>query len=281
MLVRPDCFRYPDHLVVRHLPILPVTILPAMGLTTDKTVWDRRRLEAPHAQPDKAQRVRRMFDAIAPTYELVNTLGSLGRDRRWRREMVRLAQVRPEDILLDVACGTGDVSRTFAAGHPRPAAIVGADFSGPMLRLAGGRPIDLGLLVQADALRLPLPDARVTIVSCAFGIRNFQNLDVGLREMYRVLKPGGRAVILEFSVPVRTFFRRIYLLYVGRILPLLASLVSGDRTGAYRYLHRSVLSFHDREEIVSSLRSAGFAEVTVHPLSWGIVAVYVACKAPT
>jgi demethylmenaquinone methyltransferase / 2-methoxy-6-polyprenyl-1,4-benzoquinol methylase len=244
----------------------------------DGTVWDRDRLESPHAQPDKAQRVRLMFDAIAPTYERVNTLASLGRDRHWRREMVRLAKVRTDDVLLDLACGTGDVARTFAAGTPRPARIIAADFSHSMLELAATRLVAGMGLTQADALHLPLADATVTIASCAFGIRNLQDLGAGLREMHRVLAPGGRAVILEFTVPTMAIFRQLFLLYVGRVLPALARVVSGDRTGAYRYLHKSVLSFQSREEIVSSLKSAGFPDVTVHPLSWGIVAIYLARK---
>ena len=242
-------------------------------------VWDRNRLEAPHAQPDKAHRVRRMFDAIAPTYELVNTLASAGRDRYWRREMVRLADVRPDDVLLDLACGTGDVARAFASGNPRPARIIAADFSLSMLKLASARPVSRLALTQADALHLPFADGSVTIVSCAFGIRNFQNLDTGLEEICRVLAPGGRATILEFTIPRMAIFRQFYCLYVGRILPAMAWVVSGDRTGAYRYLHRSVLSFQGREEIVSSLESAGFSNVTVHPLSWGIVTIYLARKA--
>jgi len=243
------------------------------------TVWDRDRLEAPLAQPDKAVRVRRMFDAIAPTYERINTLGSVGRDRYWRREMVRLADVRADDVLLDLACGTGDVARAFASGRPRPARIIAADFSLPMLKLACTRPVSGFALVQADALHLPFADGSVTIVSCAFGIRNFQNLDIGLHEICRVLAPGGRAVILEFSIPRMAIFRQLYRFYVGQILPALAWVIAGDRTGAYRYLHKSVLSFQSCEEVVSSLRSAGFPDVAVYPLSCGIVTIYLARKA--
>jgi len=243
------------------------------------TVWDRDRLEAPHAQPDKAYRVRRMFDAIAPTYERINTLASAGRDHYWRREMARLADVRPDDVLLDLACGTGDVARAFASGRPRPARIIAADFSLPMLKLASTHPVSGLALAQADALHLPFADGSVTIVSCAFGIRNFQNLDTGLREICRVLAPGGRAAILEFTVPTMAIFRQLYCFYVGQILPALAWVVSGDRTGAYRYLHKSVLSFQSCEEIVSSLKSAGFSDVAVYPLSWGIVTIYLARKA--
>lgn len=244
-------------------------------------LWDRDRLESPHAQPDKAGRVRRMFDAIAPTYECINTVASAGRDRRWRRRMVRLAAVRADDILLDVACGTGDVARAFAESNPRPARIIGADFSRPMLDLAATRSVAGMSLAQADALRLPFKDASATIVSCAFGIRNLQDLRAGLVEMHRVLTPGGRAIILEFTVPTVAIFRQLYCFYAGRVIPALAWILSRDRTGAYRYLHKSVLSFRSREEIVSSLKSAGFTDVSVHPLSWGIVAVYLAHKTGT
>lgn len=246
--------------------------------STGGPVWDEDRLQSPHAQADKAARVRTMFDAIAPTYELVNRWASAGRDRYWRREMVRLANVRPDDVLLDVACGTGDVVRAFAAGTPRPRHEIGLDFAGQMLSEATQRPLERAAFVQGDALHLPLADASVSIVTCAFGIRNFQNLDTGLGEMSRVLRPGGRAVILEFSLPARPLLRRLYLFYFHRIMPLAATLVSRDRSGAYRYLPRSVVSFHGEEAIRSALASAGFNEVRVHPRSGGIVTLFVALK---
>lgn len=250
----------------------------------DSVVWNEERLSSPHTQQDKRYRVQRMFDAIAPTYERVNAVASLGRDRYWRREMVRMAAVQQGDVLLDVACGTGDVARTFAGATVRPKRIIGADFSAPMLRRAADRPIVNGAFCQADALRLPLADASVSIVTCAFGIRNFQDLGCGLREMGRVLRPGGRAIILEFTVPTRPILRRMYLFYFRRVLPLAATLISRDRTGAYRYLPESVLSFQGSDEIASSLKSAGFDEVAVRPLTVGIVSIYVVLKrsnAPT
>ncbi|HSW45843.1 MAG TPA: ubiquinone/menaquinone biosynthesis methyltransferase [Phycisphaerae bacterium] len=240
--------------------------------------WDAARLSAPHVQPDKADRVRRMFDAIAPTYELVNRLGSAGRDACWRRDMVRLASVRADDVLLDVACGTGDVARAFAAGPVRPSRIVGVDFSERMLAIAARRPINRGLFVCGDALRLPVADGSASLVTCAFGIRNFQDLSAGWREMHRVLCDGGRAVVLEFSIPETPILRRLYLFYFRRILPLAAALVSRDRSGAYRYLPQSVLSFAGENTIRSTLMSAGFSDVTVHRRSGGIVALYVAVR---
>ncbi|GMV97336.1 MAG: ubiquinone/menaquinone biosynthesis methyltransferase [Phycisphaerae bacterium] len=242
----------------------------------DPALWDAARLENPHLEPDKPARVRAMFDAIAPTYERVNTLASGARDAFWRREMVRLAEVRAADVMLDVACGTGDVARTFAAAATRPRRIIGLDFAGRMLRQAAARPIPGGAFVQADALRLPLPDGCVSLVTCAFGVRNFADLRAGLLEMHRVLKPGGRAVVLEFCVPRQRLFRGLYLFYVNRLMPLLATWISRDRTGAYRYLPRSVLSFPDREGVAETFRSAGFESVTIHPLTGGIVAVYLA-----
>lgn len=244
----------------------------------EEAVWDDGRLADPHAQPDKADRVRRMFDAIAPTYELVNTLASGARDAGWRREMVRLADVRADDVLLDVACGTGDVARAFAAADVRPERILGLDFSSAMLERAASRGVSGGAFVQADALRLPVADAGVSIVSCAFGVRNFTDLRAGLAEMARVLRPGGRAVILEFTVPRNRLFRWMYFFYANRLMPLLATWISRDRTGAYRYLPRSVLSFPSTAEVVAAFQSVGFGEVGVHPLTCGIVAVYVAVR---
>lgn len=245
----------------------------------DVLVWDEPRLDSPHTQADKARRVRSMFDAIAPTYELVNSVASAGRDRYWRRRLVELAEVQPDDVLLDVACGTGDVARTFATARVRPRQIVGLDFSLPMLSLAANRPIEAGRFCQGDALHLPLASTSTSIVTCAFGIRNFQNLQQGLSEMSRVLKPGGRALILEFTVPRTPIFRAAYLFYIRRIMPTAASLISRDRSGAYRYLPASVVSFADREGVKSSLLSAGFSSVRVYPLTLGIVAIYVAQKA--
>lgn len=251
------------------------------------TLWDAPRLASPHTQADKAARVRRMFDGIAPTYELVNRLASAGRDRYWRREMVRLAALRPDDILLDIACGTGDVARAFAAATTPPQQILGLDFSLPMLAVAAATdqraPRDTAgprtAFCQADALHLPLPDASVSITTCAFGIRNFQDLPRGLGEMHRVLRPGGRTVILEFTVPQRPLLRRIYLFYLQHLLPRLAALVSRDRSGAYRYLPSSVVSFASGEAICASLRAAGFTSVSSIALTCGIVSIYVGVKA--
>ncbi|MCA9255646.1 MAG: class I SAM-dependent methyltransferase, partial [Phycisphaerales bacterium] len=136
-------------------------------------IWDESRLADPHAQPDKARRVQSMFDGIAPTYERVNRVLSAGRDAYWRRRAVELSGIQSTDEVLDIACGTGDFARAFAAA--RPTRVVGADFSAGMLALAANRPAP-GEWCRADALVLPFVDASFDVVSCAFGVRNFQNL---------------------------------------------------------------------------------------------------------
>lgn len=270
--------RRDSHYRLVYPPGAPATI-PDMPTGQDSPLWDAERLASPHTQRDKHSRVRTMFDAIAPTYERVNRLSSAGRDGYWRRRMVELAEVRPDDVLLDIACGTGDVARAFAGAAVRPARVIGADFSLPMLEQAVARPIERGRFCLADALRLPLADSSVSMTTCAFGIRNFQNLLQGLMEMHRVLQPGGRAVILEFSVPRMPILRQAYLFYIRRLMPIVATWISRDRTGAYRYLPSSVLSFQGREEIIAAFRSAGFSRVSVHPLTFGIVSVYLAHRA--
>jgi demethylmenaquinone methyltransferase/2-methoxy-6-polyprenyl-1,4-benzoquinol methylase len=240
-------------------------------------LWDARRLRSPHRQADKAHRVRRMFDRIAPTYELMNRLASLGCDASWRRRAVSLAGASEGDSVLDVACGTGDLARAFAE---RAGKVVGVDFAANMVALAAARG-GAGLhWCLGDALRLPFPDGTFNMTCCGFGVRNFQDLSAGLREMHRTLRPGGRAVILEFVMPAGRLFRWFYGLYLRRAIPLLARVVSRDRTNAYRYLACSVVSFLSRDQMVDHLGQAGFVRVTAFPLTWGIVVVYVAEKAP-
>lgn len=245
-------------------------------MPSNGSAWTPEALAAPHEARDKAGRVRRMFGAIAPRYELINSLFSAGRDAYWRRRAVQLAEVRPDDEVLDIACGTGDFARAFSKAGPR--AVVGCDFAHEMLARAAGRE-DVHLRwCEADALRLPFPQGSFSIASCAFGVRNFHDLDVALGEMLRVLRPGGRAVILEFTRPGHAVFRRLFEFYSTRLMPAAASLISGDRSGAYRYLPRSVVSFLDAEQMCNRLVGAGFCRPIATPLTGGIVTVYIAAR---
>ncbi len=238
-------------------------------------VWDEHALADPHRQADKAVRVEAMFDAIAPTYERVNRIATLGRDAAWRRRAVRAAGVRPGDVVLDLCCGTGDMIRAFAGLRPAPARIIGLDFSANMLRLGRyeqtGPPIHL---LRADALRLPLSDASVDVVSCAFGVRNFQCLQSGLEEMRRVLRPGGRVIVLEFVTPENAIARWGYNLYTEHVLPVVGALFSRDRSGAYRYLPRSIRTFETRHTMTVRMQDAGLARVTTEKLNFGGVVLY-------
>jgi demethylmenaquinone methyltransferase/2-methoxy-6-polyprenyl-1,4-benzoquinol methylase len=236
-------------------------------------------LRDPHARDDKAGRVRAMFDAIAPTYERVNRVVSFGRDASWRQDAVSAARVQADHVVLDVCCGTGDMIRAFAACTPPPKLILGVDFASRMLAHGHYERLQTRVeLVQADALRLPLADQSVDVISCAFGVRNFQDLRAGLREMQRVLRPGGRVVILEFALPENAVLRWGYRAYCEKVLPCLAALFSRDKTGAYHYLPSSIRTFERRGAMVRRLEQSGFAGVTARALNFGGVVIYCAQK---
>jgi len=197
---------------------------------------------------------------------------------------VALTDPQSSDLVLDIACGTGDMLRAFQCVDSAPRRLVGCDFAAEMLSRAAGRGVNPprrggGLdWVQADALALPFASGVFSIVSCAFGVRNFQDPDAGLAEMHRVLRSGGRAVILEFTRPTNRWWRRVYEFYASRIMPLGAAWVAGDRMGAYRYLPRSVVTFAQADDMCGHLVRAGFREPSVTPMSWGTVTMYVAKK---
>lgn len=243
----------------------------------ESTIWDEGRLADPHGQPDKAARVRAMFDEIAPSYERVNRILSAGRDASWRRTAVEMASILPDDRVLDLACGTGDFARSFASAAPR--LVVGCDFAERMLRQAAERPAESIRWCLADALILPFADESFSAASCAFGVRNWQNLDRGLAEVHRILRPGGRFVILEFSMPRGPLLAGAYLFYLRRVLPIVATWISRDRSGAYRYLPASVSSFVDAQGMTSALHGAGFVRVRTRRLTLGIVTVFLSWKA--
>lgn len=240
--------------------------------------WGREQLAGnPHEDREKARRVHAMFEAIARRYDLNNRLHSFGRDVAWRRAAVRAARLGPEAEVLDVACGTGDLSAALhAAGAGR---VVGVDFSQAMLdlaiaksrRLRGPGRIEYRL---GDAMRLEWPDASFDAVTIAFGLRNVADPTRALREFRRVLRPGGRLVVLEFSEPRARLLRWMNRLYTERVMPITATLVSGDRSGAYRYLPRSVRTFPDPVALSTAISDAGFADVARTPLTFGVCTIH-------
>jgi demethylmenaquinone methyltransferase/2-methoxy-6-polyprenyl-1,4-benzoquinol methylase len=240
------------------------------------SVWNDSLLANPHAVADKRLRVRRMFAAIAPSYDLNNRLHSLWMDQWWRRRAVALADLRPTDQVVDVACGTGDLAMRFAGAlGPAGKPVIGIDFTYEMLPIARqksqSRPL---VLLNGDALALPLPDASADVVSIAFGIRNVADPAAACREFRRILRPGGRLIILEFSLPVNPLLRGLYNFYFRKILPRTATWISGDKTGAYKYLPESVNTFIDRAAMASMMTGAGFTQVTQHPMTFGVCVCY-------
>ena len=293
-------------------------------------VWDDSALTDPHAVTDKRRRVQRMFAAIAPSYDLNNRLHSIWLDQAWRRRAVELARLKAGDRIVDVACGTGDLTLAFfdylrrhfplafpiaprthgerdgvrgdlvpskSDPHPNPlpgvpgkgkepaaAQVIGIDFTHEMLPIALGKwmtaasakalPVPSVRFINGDAQALPLPDACCDVVSIAFGIRNVVDPSAAAGEFFRILRPGGRVVILEFSLPTNSVFRSLYNFYLKRILPRTATWISGDKTGAYKYLPQSVNTFIDRETMVNLLATAGFRNVIQRPMTFGVCVCY-------
>ncbi|MBN3035576.1 MAG: bifunctional demethylmenaquinone methyltransferase/2-methoxy-6-polyprenyl-1,4-benzoquinol methylase UbiE [Bacteroidales bacterium] len=227
----------------------------------------------------KKEKVRAMFNRIAPRYDFLNRLLSARRDVVWRRKVIRLLEPYHPLSILDVATGTADLAIEAARLNPRT--ITGVDIAADMLELGrkkiAARKLDMIRLETADAENLPFPDRSFDAVTAAFGIRNFGDLEKGLREMHRVLKTGGVAAILEFSMPSAQPFRGIYRLYFTRILPWVGRLFSGD-PGAYTYLPDSVSAFPDGKAFRKIMESAGFSRVTSQTMSLGIVTVYTGLR---
>jgi demethylmenaquinone methyltransferase/2-methoxy-6-polyprenyl-1,4-benzoquinol methylase len=215
-----------------------------------------------------------MFAAIAPRYDLLNHLLSLNVDRRWRRAAVtRLGwETRPAGRYLDLATGTMDLAAELARAPGFAGRVIGADFVVPMLA-RGRHKTHRAAPVAADALALPFPDAVFDGAMVAFGVRNFADLDAGLAEARRVLRPGARFVVLEFATPRAAPLRALYLFYFRRVLPAVGRVVSKHRD-AYTYLPESVLAFPEPEALAGRLAAAGFADVGFDLLTGGICAVH-------
>jgi demethylmenaquinone methyltransferase/2-methoxy-6-polyprenyl-1,4-benzoquinol methylase len=259
---------------------------------SNSTVWNNELLKHPHEAADKRQRVQRMFAAIAPSYDLNNRLHSLWMDQRWRRKAVKLAGLKGTDQVIDVACGTGDLIEAFRqvgdfldpewpdSGVPR---YLGIDFTFEMLPIAQRKSSFYNLastirFIHGDALALPLPDRSADVLSIAFGIRNVADPAAAIREFYRVLRPGGRLIILEFSLPTNAAMRGLYNFYFRKILPRTATWISGDKTGAYRYLPESVNTFINRETMMGMMSDAGFGDVSQHAMTFGVCVCYRGVK---
>jgi demethylmenaquinone methyltransferase/2-methoxy-6-polyprenyl-1,4-benzoquinol methylase len=243
-----------------------------------RRAWDAASLRDPHGQPDKAARVEAMFDAIAASYERFNAVATFGRDAHWRLEAVAAADVRPGDVVLDVCCGTGDMLRVFAR-DTFAGLLLGVDFAANMLVHAHLEDLEAGIdLIRADALRLPLADESVDVISCAFGVRNFRDLQAGLAEMHRIARPGARVVILEFATPERVVQRWAYRMYCDTVLPWVGALLSHEQAGAYRYLPRSIRTFEAASELAHRLTAAGFHDVTFRRMNFGGVVLYHGIK---
>ncbi len=218
-----------------------------------------------------------MFSAIAPTYDLNNHLHSLWLDGAWRRKAAAIAQIRPTDTVADIACGTGDLALAFSAAGARR--VIGIDFCHAMI--CGAKAKSFRQLARApvaysdgDATRLPLADQSVDVVSIAFGIRNVDQWRLAIKEFFRVLKPGGRLIILEFATPRNAVVHWLFNIYFRRIMPATASFISGDRTGAYHYLPASVDTFATPESLAAEMTDTGFTAVTRRSLTFGICICY-------
>ena len=227
------------------------------------------------AANEHAGRVREMFASIASRYDLLNHLLSGNVDKRWRR----IVATRVRDKLssnsarvLDVACGTGDLSLTLF--EITGAGVVGTDFCRPMLQIAAGKTSGRIRFIEGDALDLPFRDGTFDVATIAFGLRNLSNVESGLAELSRVLKPGGWVAVLEFSRPANAVLRPVFHMYFTKVLPLIGRVISGSQS-AYSYLPASVQKFPDQSQLSLLMEQAGFVQVGYENLSGGIAALHM------
>jgi demethylmenaquinone methyltransferase/2-methoxy-6-polyprenyl-1,4-benzoquinol methylase len=225
----------------------------------------------------KKEQVASMFDNIAHRYDFLNQLFSLGIHKGWRRKAVNLLQKDNPRTILDVATGTGDFA-VEAYHRLQPDHVTGVDISEGMMYMGREKLKQFGLseritLQTGDSENLPFTDNHFDAIIVAFGVRNFENLDKGLHDMYRVLKPGCQLIVLEFSRPRKFPIKQLYFFYFLKVLPLIGRIFSKD-SRAYSYLPESVYAFPDGEDFLQHLRKNGFTDVNVHNLSFGIASIY-------
>jgi demethylmenaquinone methyltransferase/2-methoxy-6-polyprenyl-1,4-benzoquinol methylase len=239
-----------------------------------------RALDAARGGREKRGYVRAMFSDIAPSYDFLNHLLSFNIDRHWRRRALKgLAwEQKPAGLYLDLCAGTLDLATELARQSGFRGRVVGADFAEPMLRhgqtKAAGMPVQS---VAADALALPIAPETCDGAIVGFGVRNLADLDAGLREVHRVLRPGARFVILEFTTPPSALIRAVYHQYFYKLLPRVAGAISGNRT-AYRYLADSIVNFPNASDLAERMRRAGFADVRWELLTLGVAAIHVGIR---
>ncbi|MCS7230278.1 MAG: bifunctional demethylmenaquinone methyltransferase/2-methoxy-6-polyprenyl-1,4-benzoquinol methylase UbiE [Candidatus Kryptonium sp.] len=226
----------------------------------------------------KRKYVKRMFNAIAKRYDFLNHLLSFGLDIHWRRFAIKKLNLSGGETIVDIACGTGDFS--ISARDKFPSKIIGVDVSLNMLKIFSDKAKKFNLnnlsLLCAEAENLPLKDKSVDVVLVAFGVRNFSNLEMGLKEIRRVLRDNGKLAVLEFSLP-KGMFGKVYLFYFRKILPFIGNLIS-KHENAYTYLPESVLVFPEGEEFTKILSEVGFKKVEMWRLTFGVVTLYIAFK---
>jgi demethylmenaquinone methyltransferase/2-methoxy-6-polyprenyl-1,4-benzoquinol methylase len=230
-------------------------------------------------EAEKARRVRGVFDSVAAKYDVMNDLMSGGLHRLWKRYTVMVANLQEGQRALDIAGGTGDLALAFARKVGPRGQVVHTDINEAMLRTGRDRLLDAGVVlptVVCDAEKLPFPDGHFDLVSVAFGLRNMTHKDVALAEMRRVLKPGGKLLVLEFS-KVAPPLEKVYDWYSFKVLPLLGKFVAGD-ADSYRYLAESIRMHPNQEELKALMHKAGLGHVDFHNLTGGVVALHVGIK---
>lgn len=229
----------------------------------------------------KKEGIRRLFNSIASDYDRLNHILSLNIDKGWRRMAVKEIADKDSPVkVLDVACGTGDFTIEIAKKVSAGSEVIGVDISEGMMEIGKEKMLKAGVTAEmtvADCESLPYDQNTFDRIAVGFGVRNFEHLDLGLREMCRVLKPDGKLVILELSLPSNRLVRGCYMLYFQKILPMVGGFLSGDR-GAYEYLRTSVLRFPAPDKFIEMLKSAGFEQVEHKPLTFGICRMYICHK---